>query len=684
MKSLALILSLVISSTLSFQSFLNIDYKQLLHEGSIHFPQKDGILILTSETIDEAIKTYPRLAILMFAPWCPHCKEFYPEMVKALQDPELKKMGVAFGRVDIEYNTKVQSDYNVRGMPTVIYFENGAKNEVYSGGRSHNNIVEWFYKKLISKTHKLNSLEEIKAYEKPKEQKFIYFGNNPERIKQYEDYIEPSNDMIFGLVNDAKLIKEYGKEPETLVLFKNFDVPPYVDIKNITKENIDNEIKLNRFPLIFDDCGYLLNIMSMYRFPGLFLLRNENDKEKTPAIDKSFEKLAREHRSKLMFCKLDLGNPMAQRMIAVSEMTKPSAEKNEPGLLIMDFKKRFNKYKSEDFFPTFTVENMEKMVNDFATGKIKPAVQSEEIPEKQEKAVYKLVNKSFKKEVLDSDVNVFVKFYSPRCPHCVKLEPAFNELAEKLKYNKDLLVAEYNLLANDFDWFEIRGYPTLIMFKAGDKENHITYDGNRTVEDMMNFVISNLGDANEVRKKAEEKKRKAEEEIKKKAEEENRRKAEEERKRREEEEKRRKAEEERKRKAEEEMKRKAEEERKRKEEEEKRRKAEEERKRKEEEEKRRKAEEEMRRKAEEEMKRKAEEERKRKAEEEMKRKAEEERKRKEEEEKRRKAEEERKRKAEEEMKRKAEEERRKKDEEEKRRKAEEEMKKKEEKSSEAN
>ena len=497
MKCFSLLLSLLISLSLAFNSCLNVDYLELLRDAPVHFPQKDGILILTSETIDEAIKTYPRLAVLMFAPWCPHCKALYPEMASALKDPLMKKMGVVFGRVDIEYNTKVQEDYNIRGMPTVIYFENGERKEVYGGGRTADSIIEWFYKRLISKTHNLESLEEIKEYENPKSEKFIYFGKEPKRIKEYEDFISTRDDILFGLVKNEKLIKEYGKEPETLVLFKNFDDPPYVDIKNITIDNINNELRLNKFPLIFDQCNELLNLLTIYRFPSLFLLVNENDKVKTPKIQESFIKMAKEYRAKIMFCKTDINSDLGKRIIKVSNITKVNAEKNEPGILIMDFVKGFNKWKFEDFYPEFTIENMEKMVKDYIDGKIKPPIKSEEIPEKQEKAVYKLVNKSFQKEVLDSKINVFVKFYSPNCPHCIKLEPAFNELAEKLKYNKNLIVAEYNLKANDFDWFRIRGYPTLILFKAGDKQNHITYNGDRTVEDMMNFVVSNLGEVKE-------------------------------------------------------------------------------------------------------------------------------------------------------------------------------------------
>ena len=183
-----------------------------------------------------------------------------------------------------------------------------------------------------------------------------------------------------------------------------------------------------------------------------------------------------------------------------------------------------------------------------------PPIKSEEIPEKQDGPVYKLVYKSFNKEVLDNDLNVFVKFYYPHCPHCIRLKPIYEELARKLQNNKYLRIADFNFKANDFDLFEIRSLPTLVMFKAGDKNNSIVYDGDRTVKSMMNFINSNLGNSEEiVKKKEEEKKRKEEEERKRKEIE--RKRKEEERKRQEEEEKKRK-EEERKRKLEQERKRK--------------------------------------------------------------------------------------------------------------------------------
>ena len=121
---------------------LNLEYyQQLLKDAKVYFPQKDGVLILTSETIDEALKLYPKLAVLFYTPWCPHCKALYPEIVSALKNDEMKKMGVVFGRVDIEYNTKVRDDFKVYGMPTVLYFENGVRKETYNGGRTANLII---------------------------------------------------------------------------------------------------------------------------------------------------------------------------------------------------------------------------------------------------------------------------------------------------------------------------------------------------------------------------------------------------------------------------------------------------------------------------------------------------------------------------------------------------------------
>ena len=530
MRLFSYIVGIIIS--FSIQSYL--DFKTLLQDSKVTFPQKDGILILTSETIDEAIMTYPQLAILMFTPWCPHCKALYPEIVSSLKTNEMKKMGLVFGRVDIEYNERVQKDFQIYGMPTILYFENGKKKEIYDGGRTSDSIIEWFYKRIISKTHLLKSLDEIKSYENPPQHKLIYFGNNPQKIKEYEKLVDEEKHTIFGLVKDENLIKLYGKSPDTVVLYKNFDVPNYVEIKNITFENLKNELKKHKYPLMFEDCKELMQLMYSAQVPAILLLRNDNDTIKTPDLDKKFTSMAKKYRGTIMFCKSDINSDFSKRAIRVMNITKISAEKNEPSAVILDFVRRFNKWRIQDFYNEFNSENLEKFLIDWINGKMVPPVKSEEIPKKQDGPVYTLVNKSFKKEVLDNDLNVFVKFYSPYCPYCNKLKPTFEQLAVNFKNNANIRIAEFNVKSNDFDLFPIRSLPTLIMFKAGNKDNHIVYRGNRTLEDLTNFVNSNLGNSEEITKKKEEEKKKKLEEEKKRKEKEVKKKNEEEKNKREE------------------------------------------------------------------------------------------------------------------------------------------------------
>ena len=603
MKHQILFLSLL---CFSLESSLKFNFQDLMNDSPISFPQKDGILILTSETFNEAIKTYPHIAVMFYATWCPHCKALYPEIALALKTKEVQKMGLVFGRVDIEFQEKVRDEYGINGMPTIIYFENGQKKEYYGGERNRDGIVEWFYKRLISKTHNINSLNDIKEYEKTKTHKFIYFGNDNKKIEEYEKFIKYHDSLIFGICKDKKLIEKYNKKPDTVVLYKPFDDPSYIDIHNITVENLQEILNKNELPLLWTDGNELMQELFGMRKPSLIFFRNKSEKKLNPDLDKFFKELAIKNRGKILFADTDFNDDFTKRIFKVANITKYNIEKNEPTALILDFNKGFNKWRYEDFFDKFTKENLKQFLKDWIDKKIVPPIKSEEIPEKQESSVYKLVNKSFKKEVMENDLDVFVKFYSPTCPHCVKLAPNYLELAEKLKDNKNLRIAEFDLTKNDFDDFQIRGFPTLVFFKAGDKKNHTIYRGNRTVEDMMGFVLSNLGYPELEKKRKEEKAKKEKEEAERKKIEEEKRKKEEEERRKKEEEKRKKEEERKKReeearkKREEEARKKREEEKKKKEEEEARKKREEEKKKKEEEAKKKKEEEAKKRKAEEE------------------------------------------------------------------------------------
>jgi len=106
-----------------------------------------------------------------------------------------------------------------------------------------------------------------------------------------------------------------------------------------------------------------------------------------------------------------------------------------------------------------------------------------------------IVAKNFDDLVMNSDADVFIKFYAPWCGHCKAMAPAWEEFATNQKSNSNLVVGEFDATANDIvhpalkDM--VKGYPSLVWLPKGDKENPVKYSGGRTLEDFEKWVQEN-------------------------------------------------------------------------------------------------------------------------------------------------------------------------------------------------
>jgi protein disulfide-isomerase-like protein len=103
--------------------------------------------------------------------------------------------------------------------------------------------------------------------------------------------------------------------------------------------------------------------------------------------------------------------------------------------------------------------------------------------------VFNLTTENFDSIVGDETKDVLVQFMAPWCIHCQRLIPEYENLAEEMKNQENLIISLIDLTKEESK-FEVKGIPTLILFPKGNKKG-ITYNGPRNTKDMALFIKKN-------------------------------------------------------------------------------------------------------------------------------------------------------------------------------------------------
>jgi len=102
---------------------------------------------------------------------------------------------------------------------------------------------------------------------------------------------------------------------------------------------------------------------------------------------------------------------------------------------------------------------------------------------------------------MDDTKDVFLEFYAPWCGHCKALAPIFEDLGEITKDLQNLVIAKIDATANDIDpsFEKVNMFPTLKLFKAGEKKNPIVCNvKDRSIENLLTFLQDHSSSKNEI------------------------------------------------------------------------------------------------------------------------------------------------------------------------------------------
>jgi len=138
----------------------------------------------------------------------------------------------------------------------------------------------------------------------------------------------------------------------------------------------------------------------------------------------------------------------------------------------------------------FSVDNLQKFLEDVREGKLEAYMKSEPIPDNSG-ALKTAVAKNFAEVVMDNGKDTLVEFYAPWCGHCKKLAPVLEQVAETLK-DEDVEIVKMDATANDVPTnFEVRGFPTLYWLPKNSKASHVRYEGGREHDDFIKYISKN-------------------------------------------------------------------------------------------------------------------------------------------------------------------------------------------------
>ncbi|KAH9691223.1 protein disulfide isomerase-like 1-1 [Citrus sinensis] len=452
---------------------------------------KEFVLTLDHSNFSDTVSKHNFIVVEFYAPWCGHCKKLAPEYEKAASELSSHDPPVVLAKVDAneEANKELASQYEIRGFPTIKILRNGGKTiQEYKGPREADGIVEYLKKQSGPASAEIKSAEDASSF--IGEKKVVIIGVFPnfsgEEFENYTALAEKlRSDYEFGHTQNAKLLPrgESSVTGPVVRLLKPFD-ELFVDFKDFKVDALEKFVEESSIPIVTvfnSDANNHPFVIKFFNSPNAKAMLFMNfSSEGTEPIQSKYREVAEQYKGQgISFLLGDLeASQGAFQYFGLQESQVP---------LIVIQTNDGQKYLK----PNLDADQIAPWVKEYKEGKVPPFRKSEPIPEENNEPVKVVVADSLQDMVFNSGKNVLLEFYAPWCGHCKKLAPILDEVAVSYQNDADVVIAKFDATANDIpgDTFEVQGYPTVFFRSASGKT--VPYEGDRTKEDIVDFIENN-------------------------------------------------------------------------------------------------------------------------------------------------------------------------------------------------
>ncbi|PRP81194.1 protein disulfide-isomerase A3-like [Planoprotostelium fungivorum] len=453
-------------------------------------PEKEGdVLVLTSSNFDETVNNNDVVLVEFYAPWCGHCKKLTPEYATAATKLLKNDPPVVLAKVDCTVETELQSRFDVKGYPTLKIFRKGTPTD-YNGPRESQGIVSYMEKQAGPSAKPISNADQLKKLTADND--VVVVGNFASKSGAAYKAFSSSADSLrdhfkFAVVENPSVAEEF-KLAEGITILRNFDEKSLVYGGSNSLASLSEwvwEKSLGSVGVFSADTKerYVKRGLPVFKLYVDVATSGANGKKTNYWINR-LKKIQQDPAfvDKLLFA-------VADRKAYSSEVTQFGLDTSKEAQAAVDDFSNSLKYQHAG---VVDVKSLLAFAKDYVAGKIEPYIKSAPVPTSQGN-VKVVVGKNFKDIVLDDSKDVLIELYAPWCGHCQKLEPIYNELADKLAGVNNVVIAKMDSTANDAPHakYQAKGYPTIMLAPAGKKDSPIPYSGERTVEAFEKWLKAN-------------------------------------------------------------------------------------------------------------------------------------------------------------------------------------------------
>lgn len=448
----------------------------------------DDVVAMNTKAFDDALKQHKHMLVEFYAPWCGHCKKLAPEYEKAAADLKGKVLLV---KVDATEEKELSTRYNVKGYPTLIWFQDGVQAE-YDGGRTAETIVEWCTSMTGPAVIESQSPPDA-SVERPR-----MVLTAPAMTPAFEAAAKANR-------RKATWYFTQGSGPAKVVLAHHGEDPIEVPGGGSDQKELETFIADHQLPMFGKLDG---DTFDRYQEAGKGIVWSlfEAEDGKVETIDRKYRpmmtEIAKKFKGKYFVTYTDTEKfkDALDSMLGITDFPAIAVQKKAG-----DKKKYIHR-------GDMTSSAITRFLEDIEAGRIEPTLKSEPVPVTNNEPVRIVVGTTLKEEVFTPNKDVLIEVVAPWCGHCKKLEPDYLKLAKKLQKEElgDLLViAKIDGTANDspVEAMEWTGFPTIYFVKAGSSEP-MTYEGERTAKGLWKYIKRHSTHSEEIKRRIEARKSK--------------------------------------------------------------------------------------------------------------------------------------------------------------------------------